>query len=87
MGEGFIVKVELDPCVVTELIEESERGMEGRVRFGAVSSTELQGHGVEARIKARQEAIELEIQKRKERREKIREKRRKKFLERHQTHK
>ena len=87
MGEGFIVKVELDPCVVTKLIEESERGMEGRVRFGAVSSTELQGHGVEARIKARQEAIELEIQKRKERREKIREKRRKKFLERHQTHK
>ena len=85
-GDGFVVKVELDPSVVTKLIEESERGMEGRVKFGAVSSTELQGHGVEARIKAKQEAIELEIKKKKERREKIREKRRKKFLERHQTH-
>ena len=78
--------MELDTSVVTKLIEESERGMEGRVKFGAVSSTELQGHGVEARIKARQEAIEEEIRKKKERREKIREKRRKKFLARHQTH-
>ena len=84
-GDGFIVKVELDTSVVTKIIEEPEEpGMIGRVRFGAVSSTELQGHGVEARIKAKQEEIEKEAQKRKERREKIREKRRQKFLQRHQ---
>ena len=85
-NDGFIVKLELENRIVDKLIDGAEPGMEGRVKFGAVSSTELQGNGVEARAKAKQEAILQEAQKRKERREKIREKRRQKFLARHKTH-
>ena len=85
-GEGFIVKIEIENRVIEKLINEAEPGMEGRIKFGAVSSAELQGHGIEERAKAKQEEILAEAQRRKERREKIREKRRQKFLARHKTH-
>ena len=85
-GQGFVVKLELEARLIKILVEQAERGMEGRIRFGAASSSELQGHGIENLAKKRQEEIEEEERKRKERRERIRQKRKEKFLARHQIH-
>ena len=76
---GFIVRLELEECLIDVLVNKAEKGMEGRVRFIAGSSVELQGNGIERMVKEKLDKDEEEERQRKERRERIREKKRKRF--------
>ena len=76
---GFIVRLELEECLARVLVEQAEKGLEGRVLFTAGSSVELQGNGIELKVKEKQDKDAEEARLRKERREKIREKKRKRM--------
>ena len=76
---GFIIRLELEECLIDVLVNKAEKGMEGRVRFIAGSSVELQGNGIEKLVKEKLDKDEEEERQRKERRERIREKKRKRL--------
>ena len=76
---GFIVRLELEECLIDVLVNKSDRGMEGRVRFTAGSSVELQGNAIEKLVKERQDRDEQEDKLKRERRERIREKKRRRI--------
>ena len=78
-GGGFIVRVEMEEALVKVLVNDAEKGLEGRVLFTAGSSVELQGNGIEQLVKQKQDKDEEEIRLKKERRDRIREKKRKRF--------
>ena len=72
---GFIVKLEIEERLIPLIVNAQEKGMEGRLRFSAMTSSELQGNGIENLVKKKLDADEEREKERKARRERIRAKR------------
>ena len=70
--KGFIIKLEIEERLIPIIVNGNEKGTEGTLKFSAMTSSELQGNGIEALVKAKLDADE---QKEKERRERIKAKR------------
>ena len=73
--KGFIAKIEIEARLIPIIVYQCEKGMEGRLKFSAMTSCELQGNGIEAMVKAKLDADEQKAKERRERRERIKAKR------------
>ena len=73
--KGFIVKLEIEERLIPIIVNGCEKGTEGRLKFTAMTSNELQGNGIEALVKAKLDADEQKEKERRERRERIKAKR------------